>query len=101
MKILSNQVKCLKCEDEPFSAHRHDYKRCKCGAIAVDGGMDYMRRVGDGSYKDMSITVTDELYESLKQTLEWCQETSRNDLGVICALFRVLRDHGVISNDVT
>ena len=45
--ILSNQVRCKKCGDTPWSGHRHDFRRCKCGAIAVDGGMDYLRRVGE------------------------------------------------------
>jgi hypothetical protein len=26
---------------------RHDFKFCKCGAVAVDGGKDYLRRVGN------------------------------------------------------
>jgi hypothetical protein len=29
------------------SAHRHDFRTCACGKIAVDGGRDYRRRVGD------------------------------------------------------
>ena len=29
------------------SAHRHDFKFCKCGAVAVDGGKDYLRRCGN------------------------------------------------------
>lgn len=49
MRILSNQVRCKKCDTQPFSAHRHDFKRCACGAVAVDGGMSYLRRVGDMS----------------------------------------------------
>lgn len=58
--ILSNQVRCLKCGDTPFSAHRHDYRPCSCGAIAVDGGMEYLRRVGAlDAYEDMSIELPD------------------------------------------
>ncbi len=45
--ILSNQVECLKCGDKPFSAHRHDFKYCKCEKVAVDGGMDYLKRMGN------------------------------------------------------
>ena len=26
--------------------HRHDFKFCKCGAVAVDGGTDYLKRSG-------------------------------------------------------
>ena len=29
------------------STYRHDFKYCKCGAVAVDGGKDYLRRLGN------------------------------------------------------
>ena len=37
-----------------MSTHVHDYKRCSCGAVAVDGGKEYMRRAFPGgmSYQD-------------------------------------------------
>lgn len=58
--ILSNQVKCHKCGDTPFSAHRHDFRSCKCGSISVDGGMAYLRRVGAiRQYTEMSIELPD------------------------------------------
>lgn len=92
-KILSNQIKCLKCGDEPFSAHRHDFKYCKCGAVAVDGGMAYLKRSGNLSdYEEMSITIEDEVFKGCMEALEWCDKTGRNNLGRICALFRVIRD---------
>lgn len=28
------------------STNRHGFKFCKCGAVAVDGGYDYVRRCG-------------------------------------------------------
>ena len=34
---------CLECDDRIFSNYRHDFRRCKCGAIFVDGGFDYFR----------------------------------------------------------
>lgn len=37
------KVMCLKCKDIIRSKHRHDYVTCKCGAISVDGGDDYLR----------------------------------------------------------
>lgn len=58
-------IRCLKCNDEIFSMHRHDFKYCKCNACAVDGGFSYIKisandRCGnfidkqDGkSYKDL------------------------------------------------
>jgi hypothetical protein len=56
-KIIVNKIKCNKCGDIIESAHRHDFKFCKCGAVAVDGGHDYLRRCGDlDSYEDLSAT---------------------------------------------
>lgn len=45
MKILKNCVKCNHCGEVIESRHRHDYVRCSCGAVAVDGGKDYFRRI--------------------------------------------------------
>ena len=56
-KIIRNSVKCLKCNEEIESTHRHDFKFCSCGNVAVDGGKDYLKRsVGIGKYEDTSIT---------------------------------------------
>jgi len=46
-KILRNSAKCAKCNDEIESKDRHDFARCKCGAIFTDGGKDYFRRGGN------------------------------------------------------
>lgn len=55
-RIKRNKAQCLKCNDIIESTHRHDFKWCKCGAIAVDGGTAYLKRAGDifGGYKDLS-----------------------------------------------
>ena len=42
--IIKNAIRCNICGDEIESKHRHDYVECKCGACAVDGGHDYLRR---------------------------------------------------------
>lgn len=42
-----NRARCRLCGDEIESVHRHDYRACGCGAIAVDGGTDYHRAIGD------------------------------------------------------
>lgn len=43
-KIITNKIKCNKCGDEIESKHTHDFKFCKCGTVAVDGGKSYLRR---------------------------------------------------------
>lgn len=58
-KIITNKVKCLKCDDVVESTHRHDFKWCSCSSIAVDGGKDYLKRCGNlGDILDLS-TFTD------------------------------------------
>lgn len=46
-KIIINKIRCKKCGDVIESTHRHDFKFCKCGAVAIDGGKDYLRRCGN------------------------------------------------------
>lgn len=43
-KIIRNSARCLVCEVEIESTHRHDFVRCSCGSLAVDGGREYIRR---------------------------------------------------------
>jgi Zn finger protein HypA/HybF involved in hydrogenase expression len=44
MAIVKNAIRCNHCKDEIESVHRHDFKYCKCGKVAVDGGKDYLKR---------------------------------------------------------
>jgi Zn finger protein HypA/HybF involved in hydrogenase expression len=46
-RIKRNAARCNKCGNEIESTFRHDYVPCPCGAIAVDGGKDYLRRTGN------------------------------------------------------
>jgi hypothetical protein len=60
-RIIRNSARCLRCGDEIVSWHRHDFVRCSCGTIGVDGGRDYLRRVGnladEDGWVDTSIVV--------------------------------------------
>ena len=44
-RLLVNKAKCLKCNETVESTHRHDFRQCSCGNLAVDGGLQYARRV--------------------------------------------------------
>lgn len=44
---MGPKLKCLKCGDIIQSTHRHDFKWCGCGAVAIDGGDAYTRVVGN------------------------------------------------------
>lgn len=51
MPITRNAARCLGCETVVESRHRHDFETCMCGALSVDGGLDYNKRVFDPGVK--------------------------------------------------
>lgn len=58
--ILRNGARCSHCGDEVESTHRHDFKWCRCGKLGVDGGHDYIRRIGSLG-QDTSIVAIREM----------------------------------------
>jgi len=93
--IIQNAVSCNGCGDFIVSKHRHDFVTCTCGAISVDGGQDYLRRVGSltpGSYVDLSWELPDELYKACAQAVLDAEASGRNHIGVANAVMRTLRD---------
>ena len=94
-QIIQNEVKCKLCGDIIFSAHRHDFKTCKCGSISVDGGMEYIRRVGNMSLdatEERSMKMDKDALKACVEAVKWAHDTGRNDLGVALAVIRALRD---------
>ena len=54
-KIISNKIKCINCGDILESKSPNDFKRCSCGKVAIDGGHDYLKRIGDDEdYSELS-----------------------------------------------
>lgn len=45
--IIKNSIRCKKCNSIIESVHRHDFKYCQCKKVGVDGGKDYLRRMGE------------------------------------------------------
>jgi hypothetical protein len=64
--IVRNSVRCLGCGDEIVSGHRHDFKYCSCGAVAVDGGQAYTRRL----FKSGSLWLDTSIYAEPDPTKE-------------------------------
>lgn len=61
MTIISNKAKCNKCGEIVESKHRHDFVRCSCKNLAVDGGKDYLKRLyKEYGYEDLSEVTEDE-----------------------------------------
>lgn len=69
--IRTNKIKCRKCGDVIESTSVHDFKFCSCGACAVDGGKEYLKRVGEReNWEEMSeleeeYLAAHELFQSL------------------------------------
>ena len=96
MMLIQNQVLCKKCGDEPFSGSVHDFSACKCGAIAVDGGLEYLRRVGDfKNCEEMSISLPEDAVKAAIAEMKEAEGSGRNMFGVFCAAMRALRKNGV------
>jgi len=45
-EIVRNAVRCRRCNTVVESEHNRDFRRCPCGAVAVDGGHVSLSRVG-------------------------------------------------------
>ena len=91
--IVQNAVTCLNCGDFIYSAHRHHYNQCTCGSIAVDGGQEYLRRVGAlDACVDVSWSLPDDVYRDCAEAAENAAKTGRNKFGIANAVMRVLRD---------
>ena len=67
-KILVNKIQCKKCKDIIEFKHVHDFKWCACKSIAVDGGLEYLRRVGnDIVEKYMTLAISKIMYDEFKR----------------------------------
>lgn len=59
--IIENKIRCKKCGDIIESKTRHDFKWCSCKSVAVDGGKDYLRRLGNfDDFEELSKSSTKE-----------------------------------------
>lgn len=72
IRILRNAAYCRGCHKVIESKSRHNYVECDCGN-AVDGGLDYARRVGDvtklvdlSRYVEEDGTIVDEASKALQ-----------------------------------
>jgi len=56
-RLLVNKAQCRACGDIIQSVSRHDFVSCDCGAISVDGGVDYQHCSADSweNFWDLSI----------------------------------------------
>ena len=100
MEIIQNEAQCLKCGDIIWSGNRHDFKTCNCGAISVDGGMDYIRRCGHPEdIIERSLSMNHSHLASVVKAVEDMRKTGRNDLGIALGVIRSLRDDKLLDID--
>lgn len=79
-KIITNKIKCRTCGDVIESVFTHDLKRCKCGAVEIDGGKEYLRRSAKSidDFIELSTVIND----------DEIQEKDMLDTGVSKELFK-------------
>ena len=98
--IVQNAAICKKCDDFIFSASPHDFVQCKCGAIFVDGGQEYLRRGGElADIIECSWSIEDHIYKACADAVKYAIDTNRNERGIANAVLRVLRIHDRIIAD--
>lgn len=51
-KIIKNCIRCKNCGEFLISETPHALKYCSCGRVAVDGGLEYLRRITAGTKDD-------------------------------------------------
>lgn len=91
-QIVCNKVQCLNCNDIIESRHRHDFVTCKCGNTSVDGGHDYLRRLGN-TWKDLSVT-TDYPFEEQRDNFSWkTYGLTGNEKPRVVPLSKLTSDH--------
>lgn len=52
-KLIRNRIRCQRCGEIIESRSIHDFSTCRCGAVSVDGGLVYPRRLGD-DYEELA-----------------------------------------------
>jgi hypothetical protein len=78
-KLSVQAIECLVCGDTVYSRATHDYRKCTCGRVAIDGGRDYTRvlyerevnGVVKAKSKILKLNVTEkELYDDWNQRID-------------------------------
>lgn len=98
--IVQNAVICKKCHEFIVSKTRHDYVTCSCGTISVDGGQEYLRRVGNlNEFIERAFVLADDIYFACADAVSDAINNGKNDNGIANAVMRELRKSGRIIAD--
>lgn len=65
--MIKNAIKCKKSGEVIESVSLHDFKICLCGACAVGGGHEYLRRSAPSldDFSDLSVVEPEEPSDTL------------------------------------
>lgn len=89
-KIICNKIQCKNCKDVIESTYVHDFKWCSCKSVAVDGGCEYLRRLGNKEdYEELSyvmklVEIKTDGFEIVKDALSKNEINDRNVYCHIC-----------------
>lgn len=71
-------IKCNHCENYVFSFNTHDYKQCKCGKVAIDGGFEYTRLIGNQEDRVLFNVPIREAIEHIREQFIWGRNYDEN-----------------------
>lgn len=109
-QIRTNKIKCKKCGDIIESINVHDFKWCSCGAVAIDGGREYLRRVGnEADFEELShfiklAEITTDGFEIVKNALSKKDISFKNPCCHVCGSNNITFQKGegelIIGDDI-
>jgi hypothetical protein len=91
MRLLLNAAQCTHCKDYLVSKHRHDFTRCSCDALNIDGGTDYVRVTGFG-YKNLSIYEEETNHFLRRECIFWGVNYTKEMIRLPETEWRVIKD---------
>ena len=83
--MIVKGIKCKKCGDVIYSRSRHDFHWCSCNSVAIDGGFDYLKIIGQpNDWKLNSVEVLPlESEDNVKKILFDDWNSGKDKYGVI------------------
>jgi len=76
-------IKCNGCESVIFSRARHDFHKCECGDVSIDGGFSYVKIGGSnwgGKVYGVEVPETkDELFQDWNREIDKFGFVSKED----------------------
>lgn len=76
-KHLKAGVRCPGCGYCIYSMHRHDFRRCPCGKVFVDGGDDYLRY---GAEPPVALEEVQTVYSAKKTAAQMMSDMDKKPL---------------------